>query len=265
MKKINIKNPFGKVSAAIITGSGLSGLMPGILPVTEIPYSAISSFPETGVKGHPGELVFGTLDGIPVALFRGRFHVYEGHSALTAALPVAAAAEMGADFVYLTNASGGISSFASPGTLMLITDHLNLMGTNPVLDIPVPERKKYFPDMSRAYNPEMMASLKHAAAKTEIKLAEGVLASLSGPCYETPAEVRMLRALGADAVSMSVAPEVIMASYLGVKTAAVTVITNRAADLNGTPITHDDAIDAARGRTADLSTLITMSIKELCL
>ncbi len=263
MKRFKTSIPF-KASVAVITGSGLGKLLPDIEIIKTVPYSEIKGFPASQVKGHKGELVFGEIDKIPVLLFRGRLHVYEGHSAHTASITVKIAVELGADNIYLTNASGGIADFLEEGSLMLIRDHINFMGTNPLINIPVADRNPDFLDMTHPYCPEMIKSLRKCASQKNIVLKEGVLASLTGPCYETPAEVKMLKTLGADAVSMSVVPEVIMANYLNINVSAISVITNKAASTGGIKITHKDTLAKADLKVKELSSLISLSIKELC-
>jgi purine-nucleoside phosphorylase len=199
-----------KPVAALVLGSGLGFLSSKVANAVRIPYQEIPGFPVPSVEGHSGELVAGTLAGREVLVQSGRFHVYEGHSAATAALPVRVFAALGIDTLLLTNAAGGIRRTFAPGTLMLIADQVNLSGRHPLAG-PVLPGEERFPDMSEPYDAELCAKARRVAEEKGIRLEEGVYAGLLGPSYETPAEIRMLERLGADAVGMSTVPEVIVA------------------------------------------------------
>ncbi len=239
---------------AIVLGSGLGRLAGQVRDPVRIPYRELDGFHEPKVPGHKGELVGGLLNRTPVLLQSGRFHMYEGHTAAEAVLPVRVFCALGIDTLIVTNAAGGVNPALPAGTLMLIRDHLNLTGRNP-LDGPVRPGEVRFPDMSVAYDADLRALAQRVAREREIPLAEGVYAGLLGPNYETPAEVRMLRTLGADAVGMSTVMEVIAARALGMRCLGISLVTNPAAGISPTPLDHAEvmaAAEAAGGRLGDL-------------
>jgi purine-nucleoside phosphorylase len=229
---------------AIVLGSGLGALAERITDAARISYADIPGFHVPTVQGHRGELVAGTLAGRQVVAQSGRFHLYEGHAADVAALPARVFAELGVSTFIATNAAGGIRPSFRPGTLMLITDHLNLMGRNPLAG-PVVEGEPRFPDMSTAYDPRLRALAVDVAAASGIELAQGVYAALLGPSYETPAEIRMLATLGADAVGMSTVPEVIVARARGLRCLGISTITNAAAGVTGIALSHAEVMETA--------------------
>ncbi|MEX2180767.1 MAG: purine-nucleoside phosphorylase [Gemmatimonadaceae bacterium] len=232
-------------AAAIILGSGLGALAESVTDATRVPYREIPGFHQPLVEGHRGELIRGTLGGREVLLLAGRFHMYEGHGAHAAAFPVRLVHALGARVLFVSNAAGGICRDFEPGTLMVITDHLNLQFRNPLIG-PVEPGDVRFPDLSAPYSPRLRLLLEAAAGEAKVKLAQGVYAGLLGPNYETPAEVRMLERLGADAVGMSTVPEVIMAAALGMEVAGVSCITNPAAGISPTPLSHDEVIEVGK-------------------
>ncbi|MBI5189734.1 MAG: purine-nucleoside phosphorylase [Nitrospirae bacterium] len=242
----------------IILGSGLGSLADCVEGRVSIPYQSIPGFPVSSVKGHKGELVLGTLSGIPVAVMQGRFHHYEGYGMPDVTLPVRVMAGLGVDTLVVTNASGGIREDLAPGTFMAVTDHINMMGVNPLAGLPQggDGGRDVFVDMTDAYDPGLAGILKDVAAAKGIYVSEGVLAAVSGPCYETPAEVRMLKALGADAVCMSTVPEVIMARYLGLRVLGLSLVTNRAAGLGDSGPEHEEVLEVAGSRHADFAALV---------
>lgn len=248
--------------AAIVLGSGLGGLAHRIADATRIPYRDIPGFAEPGVEGHAGELLHGTLGGREVLALAGRFHMYEGHPAAEAAFPVRVVHALGARTLLLSNAAGGVRRTFSPGQLMVIADHLNLMFRNPLLG-PVVAGDERFPDMSDPYDPELRARLHAIARALGIRLEEGVYAGLLGPTYETPAEVRMLDRLGADAVGMSTVPEVIVARAMGMRCAAVSCITNPAAGTTPHLINHEEVIEVTRRAAADFERLMEELVRSL--
>lgn len=227
---------------AIVLGSGLGGLAGAVEHAARIPYRDIPGFPGVAVHGHAGELLIGTLGGTPVATFSGRFHAYEGHPLQLTAFPIRVAHALGATTLVASNAAGGINSGFLPGDLMVIEDHLNLMFMSPLIG-PAAEGETRFPDMTNAYDLGLRDALHTIANTLGISLRDGVYAALYGPSYETPAEVRMLRTLGADAVGMSTVPEVIMARTLGMRVAGVSCITNLAAGVQETPLDHAEVLD----------------------
>src|SRR6266511_2752848 len=225
---------------AIVLGSGLGPLADDVQSAIRIPQSAIPGFPEPGVAGHKGELVAGTLEGVPVIAQAGRFHLYEGHPAALAALPVRVFAGLGIDTLIVTNAAGGVRRTFRAGGLMLIADHINLMWRNPLTGPPEPGEER-FPLMHAPYDAQLRAHARAVAVEAGIPLEEGVYAGLLGPSYETPAEVRMLERLGADAVGMSTVPEVLAARARGIRCLGFSSITNAAAGL-GEPLAHEDVL-----------------------
>lgn len=227
---------------AIILGSGLGQLADRIERAINIPYADIPGFPRSTVVGHAGRLVAGTVDGCDVVALSGRFHLYEGHSAAVAGLPVRVAHALGAHTLFVSNAAGGIRATLRPGDLMLIADHINLMWRNPLIG-PVVDGDERFPDMSAPYDPELLSMLREAALESGIPVQEGVYAAVLGPSYETPAEVRMLRWMGADAVGMSTIPEVLTARAIGMRVAGVSCITNHAAGMTNQPLSHEEVVE----------------------
>ena len=228
----------------VVLGSGLGGWATRLSGGARLPYSEIPHMPSPSVAGHPGELWLGQLGEVPVACLRGRVHAYEGHPVERVVFGARLLAELGCRAVLLTNAAGGIRSDLSPGSLMLLTDHLNLSGRNPLVAWS-PEGHPAFIDMTRAYDPRLLATARAAAASLGLLLTDGVYAALLGPSYETPAEIRMLRALGADAVGMSTALEVIALRERRVAVGAVSCITNVAAGLSDAALDHDDVQQTA--------------------
>jgi purine-nucleoside phosphorylase len=230
---------------AIVLGSGLGHLADAVPKPTRIPYADIPGFPAPGVAGHKGELVAGTLEGVPVLMQSGRFHLYEGHPIETTALPVRVFAQLGIRTLVVTNAAGGIRSTFRPGTLMLIADHVNLMFRNPLIG-PALEGEERFPDMSDPYDRELRQLARDVARERRIALDEGVYVGLLGPSYETPAEIRMLQRFGVDAVGMSTVPEVIVARARGIKCLGFSTITNLAAGISPTVLSHQEVLEVGR-------------------
>ena len=240
----------------IILGSGLGGLSKSIASAVRVPFGEIPGFPEVTVAGHEGAVIVGSLGGREVVALSGRFHMYEGHPAALAAFPVRVFHALGAHDLFVSNAAGGISPKLAVGDLMMISDHLNLMGTNPLLG-QAREGEIRFPDMTDAYNPGLRWLLRTTAEALGIKLREGVYAGLLGPSYETPSEVKMLRLLGADAVGMSTVPEVIVARALGMRVAGVSVITNAAAGVTGAALSHAEVLETTTRISASFESLVT--------
>jgi purine-nucleoside phosphorylase len=240
---------------AIILGSGLGPIADAFDVATRLPYAQIPGFPESTVAGHSGTLIAGSIAGVPALAMQGRFHLYEGHDADTVALPARVAVRLGARTLFITNAAGGVNRTFQPGELMLIDDHINLMGSNPLTG-PVLEGEARFPDMSEPYDRRLLEIAEQVALRERIRVQRGVYCALLGPSYETPSEVRMLERLGADAVGMSTVPEVIVARASGARVLAVSIITNAAAGGAG-PVSHDDVLEAGRRATGDLTRLLT--------
>jgi purine-nucleoside phosphorylase len=224
----------------LVLGSGLGGFADGIAPAVRIPYSEIPHMPAPRVSGHAGVLCLGEVAGVRCACLQGRSHLYEGHALDTVVFGVRLLSRLGCEAVLLTNAAGGLRESFRPGTLMLISDHLNLTGRNPLVGPNEPRLGTRFPDMTRAYDPQLAALAREAAAEVDLELDEGVYAALLGPSYETPAEISMLRTLGADAVGMSTVPEVIALRHLGTRAGAVSLITNMAAGMGAASLDHSE-------------------------
>ena len=239
-----------KPEIGIVLGSGLGGLAADIEDARRVYFSEIPGFPAATVAGHAGVLVSGRLAGRDVVALAGRFHMYEGHSPQLAAFPVRVMHALGAPIYFASNAAGGVSRQLTAGDLMIINDHLNLTGVNPLTG-PVEVGDERFPDMSAPYDFQLRELLHRAAKKAGIEPKEGVYACLSGPSFETRAEVRMLERLGADAVGMSTVPEVIVARAIGMRVAGMSCIANAASGVTDAPVLHADVLEvtarAARG------------------
>lgn len=229
----------------LILGSGLGVLAELIENPVSIPYTDIPHFPVSTVEGHEGELLLGTIHDRPVVLMKGRFHMYEGYGPEVTAFPVRVMKELGVKSLLVTNAAGGINTSFEPGDLMLISDHLNMTGTNPLIGPNDPELGVRFPDMSQAYSRQIRQLAKEVAVGQGIALREGVYAGLLGPTYETPAEIVMLRTLGADAVGMSTVSEVIVARHAGLEVLGISCISNMAAGILDQPLSHDEVMETA--------------------
>jgi purine-nucleoside phosphorylase len=240
---------------AIVLGSGLGGLAGDLTDAMRIPYREVPGFPLPAVAGHGGELVAGLLGGRSVIAQSGRFHMYEGHSADTCAMPVRVFGALGVRTVILTNAAGGIRRTFAGGALMLIADHINLSFRNPLFG-PVLPGDERFPDMSDPYDRDLRALARRVARERQVALDEGVYAGLLGPSYETPSEVRMLERLGADAVGMSTVVEVIAARARGLRCLGISTITNLAAGISATRLSHDEVMETAARVRGALAALV---------
>ncbi len=229
----------------IILGSGLGGFADTFQEKVAIPYGELPGFPVSSVQGHAGRLVVGTLAGTALVAMQGRVHLYEGYPPWQVAFPARVLCGLGIETLVVTNAAGGIRSDLTPGDLMMITDHVNLSGQNPLTGPNDDRLGPRFPDMSAAYDPALCALLSSTADKLRIPLKRGVYVWLAGPSYETPAEIRMLRTLGIDAVGMSTVPEVIAAAHSGVRVAGVSCITNLAAGIAKKPLSHAEVAETA--------------------
>lgn len=228
-----------------VLGSGLGGLAEEVEDPVSIPFQELPGFPPAGVGGHQGRFVAGTLEGRRVLVQAGRFHLYEGHPSEVVVAPVRTAAALGIPTLLVTNAAGGVNPELGPGTLMLIRDHLNLMGRNPLTGPTVGEEPR-FPDMTQAYDPGLRSLAHRTAEALRIPLAEGVYAAVPGPSYETPAEVRMIGLLGGDAVGMSTVPEVIVARARGMRVLGISLVTNPGAGISPAPLSHQEVLEAGR-------------------
>jgi purine-nucleoside phosphorylase len=234
-----------KPRIGLILGSGLGVLADEIQDAVKIPYEKIPHFPVSTVEGHAGQLVIGRLENQPVITMQGRFHLYEGHELSSVTFPIRVMKELGVDTILVTNAAGGINESYSPGDLMLIRDHINFMFRNPLIGPNDPELGPRFPDMSQAYDPELRQLAHQVAQEQGIQLQEGVYIGVLGPSYETPAEIRAFRKIGADAVGMSTVPEVIVARHAGIRVLGVSCISNMAAGILPQPLSHDEVMETA--------------------
>ena len=226
----------------LVLGSGLGSLGDEFESAVRIPYDELPHWPPVGVAGHSGTLVAGLIEGVPAVALKGRAHLYEGHSAAAATLPVRVMAALGIRALFVSNAAGAINRDFRPGDLMLISDHLNLMGQNPLVG-PVVAGDDRFPDMSDAYDTKLRDLARETALSADVSLKEGVYAGLLGPSYETPAEIRMLERMGADAVGMSTVPEVIVAGAMGLRCFGISCMTNFAAGISSEPLSHTDVME----------------------
>lgn len=247
----------------LILGSGLGACADSLTDRTEIPFSNLPRFPSPTISGHSGTLIIGKFEGVPAIALQGRFHMYEGYSAAEAAFPVRVLGCLGVRRLIITNAAGGINTALRPRDLMLIADHINLMGANP-LSGPNPDALgPRFPDMSCAYDASMRAAALETAREKGIALHEGIYIGLPGPSYETPAEIRMCRLLGADAVGMSTVPEVIVANHMGIPVLGISCIANMAAGILPGKLTHEEVMQNAESAIGRLRSLLQGLIPRL--
>jgi purine-nucleoside phosphorylase len=229
----------------VILGSGLGEFADTLEEKTVIPYENIPHFKKAGVKGHAGRLVMGKINGRPAAVMQGRYHYYEGHDIREVVFPVRVLCGLGIKKLLLTNAAGGINSLLLPGDLMIIRDHINMMGVNPLWGENDERLGPRFPDMSRVYDEELINIIADTVKSMGLGVKKGVYLALSGPSYETPAEIKMLAVLGADAVGMSTVPEAIAARHMGAAVAGISCISNLAAGISKTPLSHKEVTETA--------------------
>lgn len=227
----------------LVLGSGLGAFADQLADATRVPYSQIQSFPRSTAIGHAGQMVIGNSSGVPVAVMQGRVHLYEGYSAQEVAFPMRVFGRMGIAATIITNAAGGINLKYQQGALVVITDHINLQGTSPLVGANDDRFGLRFPDMTRAYLKDYAQIAREEAAKLGIDLQDGVYAALLGPSYETPAEIRHLRIIGADLVGMSTVAEVIAARHMGIKVLAISCVTNMAAGILDQILTHQEVME----------------------
>jgi len=250
-----LRLPEGESPVAVILGSGLGGFADSLEEARGISFSELPGFPRPTVPGHRGRLVYGKIAHAPVLALQGRIHGYEGHDAATVAFPARALGVLGSRALAVTNAAGGCNPSFAPGDLMRITDHINFTGRNPLTGPNEERLGPRFPDLTHAYDARLATALEEAARGIGQALRAGVYLQMIGPSYETPAEVRMARMLGADAVGMSTVPEVIAAAHMGLPVAGISCITNLAAGLSQHPLTHQEVVEVARaveGKFSDL-------------
>lgn len=237
-ERINVRPELG-----LILGSGLGELGNEVENPENIPYGEIPGFVESKVEGHAGQLVLGTLEGVPVYLMQGRYHYYEGHPIQEIVFPVQVMANMGTEVMIVTNASGAVNEEFDVGDITLITDHINFLGNNPLIGVHAPEVGPQFVDMTYAYDPELQDLAREEAEKQGMTLREGVYVASMGPSYETPAEVRMYRTLGGDLAGMSTVPEVIAANHAGLDVLGLSCVTNMGAGVLDQPLSHEEVIE----------------------
>ena len=246
----------------IVLGSGLGELADEFC-LLAIPYCEIPGFEASNVSGHKSRLVFAEINGKKVVMMQGRFHYYEGHPIQKVVLPIKVMKKLGVKTVILTNAAGGVNASFNPSDLMIITDHINHMNVNPLIGPNDDSMGDRFPDMSEVYTPELVDLVRKTATKLGIDTQEGVYMALTGPSYETPAEVKMARILGADAVGMSTVPEAIIAKWAGMNVIGISCICNSAAGVSTVALSHSDVIHAANIAKGRFKTLVKEIIKEL--
>jgi len=247
----------------IVLGSGLGGLADSLTDSVSIPFAELPGWPAASAPGHAGALLLGNLDGVPAVCLKGRLHLYEGNSERLVVEPVLLMGRLGAQVIVLTNAAGGVNIDYPAGTLMLVTDHLNLTGRNPLTGPNDDVLGPRFPDLVNAWSPRLRTLMRRAATDQEVSLEEGVYAGLTGPTYETPAEVRMLRTLGADAVGMSTVLEAIAARWAGIELVGVSLVTNPGAGVTGQPLTHEEVLEAAAEAAPRFTALVRAFVRQL--
>ncbi|MBI9033546.1 MAG: purine-nucleoside phosphorylase [Bacteroidales bacterium] len=252
-----------KPSVGLVLGTGLGNLADEIKVDFDIPYQNIPNFPVSTVKGHQGKLIFGTLGGKYVVAMKGRFHFYEGYSMNQITFPIRVLKFLGIETLILSNAAGGMNPEFQVGDIMIINDHVNLMGTNPLIGLNDERLGPRFPDMSEVYDKALIQSIRKIARHHNIVIQSGVYAAVTGPTYETPAEYNYIRSIGADAVGMSTIPEAIVARHMGIPCFAVSIITDLGVNGKIVEITHEEVIEAAVAAEPRVKILVTELIEKL--
>ncbi len=247
----------------VVLGSGLGSFADAVQEAVETPYAEIPGWPVATAVGHAGTLVMGTFGGVPVAVLKGRAHLYEGHEPAKVVFGVRVLGRLGIRSLVLTNACGALDASVVPGTLVAVSDHLNLQGSSPLVGPNDETLGPRFPDMTGAYDPEYRAVARAAAERLGLTLGEGVYAAWLGPAFETPAEIRMLRTLGADLVGMSTVPEVLAARHMGIRCLALSCVTNAAAGVLDEPIDHEKVLEIGARAAGDLVALLREVIPAL--
>lgn len=248
---------------AITLGSGLGEFKNRLTDIKTIPYENIIGFKRTSVAGHTGELIFGKIGSTPVICLSGRYHAYEGHDQDQIVFPARVMKFLGVKYLLLTNAAGGINTDYNPGDLVVIKDHINMTGKNPLVGENLEELGPRFPDMSNAYNKDFREIINSAASECEIKIKSGVYVGVLGPTYETPAEIRMFKTIGADLVGMSTVPEAIAAHHCGLIVGGISCVTNMAAGIKDEVLAHDDVKEQAKKVTETFSTLVEKIVSKI--
>jgi len=257
IQSVKATNP----EVGIVLGSGLGVFVDQVENPTIIPYEDIPFFGETTVEGHQGRLILGTIEGVEVAIMQGRYHAYEGLSIDDVVFPVRVLSSLGADKLVLTNASGGINTNYKAGELVIIEDHINLTGRNPLIGPNIEELGPRFPDMTYTYNQKLTQCIEKASEEFGSKLKRGVYAGVLGPTYETPAEIKMLRTIGADMVGMSTVPEAIAANHIGMKVCGISCITNMAAGIEDVELKHEDVKEQALKVMEEFSAVLKGAVR----
>ena len=248
---------------AIVLGSGLGDYAEDVRVAYALSYSELEDFPISTVPGHAGKFIFGFVDDIPVACMKGRVHYYEGYPVSDVVLPIRLLKLMGAEILFLTNAAGGVNTSFHAGDLMMIKDHISAFAPNPLIGPNIEELGVRFPDMSSVYDRDLQKLLVRTAKENRIYLQEGVYAQMTGPSYESPAEIRMLRSLGCDAVGMSTVVEAIAARHMGMKICGVSCISNLAAGMSANPLSHREVQEAADMAAPNFKKLVTEAVKSM--
>lgn len=249
----------------VVLGSGMGSIAnsSALKDAVTIPYREIPYFHGTTVEGHVGQLVLGYLHGVPAVLLQGRCHLYEGYSVDDVVFPTRVISALGIHTLVLTNSAGGVNTAYRPGDLVMIRDHINLMGDNPLKGSHLGHLGPRFPDLSEAYHPECLKILKESSQAVAVAMHDGVYAGVLGPTYETPAEVRMLRVLGADVVGMSTVPESIAANHLGVRVAGLSCVANLASGVSGRKLSHAEVLESARVGAEKMSRVLEVAVPKL--
>ena len=247
----------------VVLGSGLGDYVDSMEGAEIIEYKSVRGFPVSTVPGHAGRLVFGRKHGVDVVCMQGRFHCYEGYAAAETVIPLRTLIKLGVKKLLATNAAGGVNMDFSPGDIMIIRDHINFTSLNPLEGPNLDEFGPRFPDMSYAYNKKLIAALEQAAQQGGIAVRKGIYMMMKGPSFETPAEIRMARILGADAVGMSTVPEIIAAAHAGVASAAMSCITNMAAGILDQPLSHEEVMETGKVAAGRIAVLIDGFIEQI--
>jgi purine-nucleoside phosphorylase len=245
----------------LILGSGMGSFAESIQAETILEYERIPHFGTTSVAGHHGKLILGHVEGIPIAALQGRLHYYEGYTMPQVVFPTRTLAMLGIKVLIVTNAAGGLKKTMNPGDFMIINDHINLMGDNPLKGKNMDDLGPRFPDMTEAYDPHLTKLALKCAKQSKLKATTGVYIGLTGPTYETPAEVRYLQKLGGDAVGMSTVPEVIASNHFGIRTCGISCITNKAAGLSKQKLSHDEVTETAKTIESKFKDFVTLLVK----
>ena len=252
-----------KPDIAVVLGSGLGNFADNVEVVATVPYNEIEGFPVSTVPGHKGQFIFGYLGGVNVVLMQGRVHYYEGYDISDVVLPIRLMGMLGAKVLFLTNASGGINTDFHAGAFMMIKDHVSCFAPNPLIGPNIEELGTRFPDMTHVYDTDLQEAIRSVAYDYDIELFEGVYAQLTGPSFESPAEINMLARLGVDAVGMSTVVEAIVANHMGMKICGISCVANLAAGLSPNPLTHEEVQEAANQAAPKFTILVRESVKKI--